>query len=412
MTGHGGPAGVSGRVGFDPFSEEFFADPYPVYRRMRDEAPVYYSEKYDFYALTRHEDVAAGLKDFETYSSARGVDLAMVRSGRPAPPLVIMMDPPEHRRMRQLVNRVFTPRAIAALEPVVRAQVERFLGGCDPAGFDVVQDFSALFPVEIISAMLGVPPESRQQVRLWLDVFLEREPGRIEVTRRGMEALIATGAFYHELVRERRAEPRDDMISALIRADMLREDGERTELDDIEIAGFATMLGGAGAETVTKLIGNAVVTFADHPDQWDALRADRGKVPAAVEEILRHQAPSQYNVRYCTRDVDLHGVRIPAGSAVFLIIGAANRDERAFTDADVFDIDRNAVESQNIGFGYGVHSCLGAALARLESRIALDALLDFMPRFEVDRSRCRRVAMTNVAGWSNVPVRVTGKGAS
>ncbi|MGI8335844.1 cytochrome P450 [Actinomadura scrupuli] len=393
-------------VEFDPFSEAFFVDPYPTYRWMRDEAPVYYNEKYDFYALTRYEDVSAALKDFETYSSARGVDLAMVQSGKPAPPLVIMMDPPEHRRMRQLVSRVFTPRAISALEPMAHAQIKRFLGQCDPAGFDVVQDFAALFPVEIITSMLGVPPEFRQQIRLWLDVFLEREPGRIGTTQKGMEALVATGAFYHDLIKKRRAEPQDDMISDLIRADIMREGGERTALDDLEIAGFATMLGGAGAETVTKLIGNAVVTFADHPDQWDALRADRTKIPAAAEEILRHQAPSQYNVRYCVRDVELHGVRIPAGSAVLLIVGAANRDERAYADADVFDIGRDALERHNLGFGYGIHSCLGAALARLESRIALDMLLDFMPRFEVDRSRSKRVTMSNVAGWASVPVRV------
>lgn len=400
---------ASDGVGFDPFSDTFFVDPYPTYRWMRDEAPVYHSEKYDFYALTRYEDVAVALKDFETYSSARGVDLAMVQSGKPVPPLLIMMDPPEHRHMRGLVNRVFTPRAIAALEPMAHAQAKRFLGRCDPAGFDLVQDFAALFPVEIITGMLGVPPESRQQIRLWLDVFLEREPGRIGTSKKGMEALVATGVFYHDLIRKRRAEPRDDMISDLIRAALPREDGERAALGDVEIAGFATMLGGAGAETVTKLIGNAVVTFADHPDQWAALRADRGRIPAAVEEILRHQAPSQYNVRYCVRDVELHGVRIPAGSAVLLIVGSANRDERAFVDADVFDIGRDALESHNLGFGYGVHSCLGAALARLESRIALDLLLDFMPRFEVDRSRSRRVAMSNVAGWASVPVKVLGE---
>lgn len=392
---------------FDPFSLDFFNHPYETYARMRDEAPVYYSEKYDFYALTRHEDVSAGFRDFETFSSSRGIDLAMVQSGQLAPPLVIMMDPPDHRRMRQLVNRVFTPRAISALEPMVREQIQRFLDQVDPQGFDVVHDFSALFPVEIIARMLGVPEESRQQVRLWLDKTLAREFGSIEMSAEGMEAAIATGVLYYELIQERRAEPKDDMISKLISVRLEREEGsEATALDDVEIAGFASLLGGAGAETVTKLIGNAIVTFAENPDAWQALLNDRSKVSAAVEELLRYQAPAQYVVRYSLKEITLHGVTIPAGKPVLLIAGSANRDSRAFTDADRFDLDRDREEAQNIGLGYGIHSCLGAALARMESRIALEMLLDFMPRYEVDRSGLKRVAMTNVNGWSNVPVKV------
>ena len=391
---------------FDPFSDDFFNHPYETYARMRDEAPVYYSSTYDFYALTRHEDVANAFRDFETFSSSKGIDLQMVKSGEPAPPLVIMMDPPDHRRMRQLVSRVFTPRAIAALEPMVHEQVKHFLDQADPASFDVVADFSALFPVEIITRMLGVPPEYRQQVRLWLDKSLEREYGSIEMSEAGMQAGIETGLMYYNLIQERRAAPQDDMISRLIAAEVEREDGEATQLDDVEIAGFATLLGGAGAETVTKLIGNAVVTFAENPGEWEKLLEDRSKVPAAVEELLRYQAPAQYVVRYSMRDVHLHGTTIPAGKPVMLIAGSANRDSRAFTDADRFDIDRDREEAQNIGLGYGIHSCLGAALARMESRIALEMLLDFMPRFELDRAGLKRVAMTNVAGWSNVPVKV------
>lgn len=392
---------------FDPFSEEFFTHPYETYARMRDEAPVYYSDKYDFYALTRHEDVSAAFRDFESFSSSKGIDLAMVQSGEPVPPMVIMLDPPDHRRMRLLVNRVFTPRAIAALEPMVREQIARYLGQLDPSGFDVVHDFSALFPVEIITRMLGVPEELRQQVRIWLDVQLTREYGRIEMTAEGMEAGIATGVMYYELIQQRRAQPQDDMISKLIEARVAREEGgEQTALDDLEIAAFASLLGGAGAETVTKLIGNAVVTFAENPDAWQALLADRGKVPAAVEELLRYQAPAQYLVRYSLKEVTLHGVTIPAGKPVLLIVGSANRDSRAFTDADTFDLDRDREQAQHVGLGYGIHSCLGAALARMECRIALEMLLDFMPRYEIDRSGLARVAMTNVAGWSNVPVKV------
>jgi cytochrome P450 len=393
---------------FDPFSEEFFTDPYPMYRRMRDEAPVYYSEEHDFYALTRHEDVAAAFKDYETYSSARGIDLAMIKNDNlPADAKsMIFMDPPEHRRMRSLVNKVFTPRAITALKDTVTELIEYHLARVSPGQFDVVADFSALFPVEVISTVLGVPAEHRQQIRHWVDTSLHREPGQIEMDETNWEAVTQAGTFYYNLIQERRKQPQDDMISGLIAAAVERDDGGTTRLDDIEITGFATLLGGAGAETVTKLIGNAIVQFARNPDQWQKLLDDRSKVPAAVEEVLRFEAPTQYNVRYSLKDAHLHGVTIPAGKPVFLLGGSANRDPEAFTDADKFDIDRDRTEAQNLGFGYGVHSCLGAALARMESAIALEKLLDLMPRYEVIWDGCKRVSMQNVAGWSNVPVRV------
>jgi cytochrome P450 len=393
---------------FDPFSEDFFDGAYQTYRRMREEAPVYYNEEYDFYALTRHADVAGAFKDFETYSSAQGVDLAMIKRGgvQPQQKSIIFMDPPEHRQMRSLVNKVFTPRAIGALKPMVSDVIEQFLSAVNPDRFDVVQDFSAYFPVEVITRMLGVPEESRQEVRHMIDTSLHREPGQLEMDEAGWEATVRTGMLYYNLIQERRAEPQDDMISRLIAAEVERDDGQRTSLDDFEIAGFATLLGGAGAETVTKLVGSAVVLFARNPDQWQKLLDDRSKIPAAVEEVLRYEAPSQYNVRYSLKEVHLHGQTIPAGKPVFLIGGAANRDPGAFTDADRFDIDRDPTEAQNIGFGYGIHSCLGAALARMESAIALDKLLDLMPRYEVISDGCQRVHMQNVVGWSNVPVQV------
>ncbi|WP_124714103.1 cytochrome P450 [Mycolicibacterium nivoides] len=398
---------TTSQVVFDPFSADFFNGPYETYRRMREEAPVYYSAEYDFYALTRHADVAFAFKDFETYSSAYGVDLAMVRTGQKVPAkMIISMDPPEHRHMRSLVNKVFTPRAIGALRGMVSQQIDRYLAGVDPQEFDVVADFSAFFPVEVITAMLGVPAELRQQVRLWIDEQLHREPGQIEVSEAGVEAMAQTWLMYYDLIKQRRAEPRDDMISRLISAEIEREDGELTRLRNSEIAGFATLLGGAGAETVTKLVGAAVVMFARHPEQWQRLREDRGKIPAAIEELLRYEAPAQYNVRRSQREIHLHGVTIPEGKPVFLVGGSANRDPEAWTDPDTFDIDRDRTEAQNLGFGYGIHSCLGAALARLECSIALDRLLDFMPRYEVAWDRCERVSMQNVAGWAHVPVRV------
>jgi cytochrome P450 len=403
------PTVSGGPVVFDPYSEDYFDSPFETYRRMRNEAPLYYSDKYDFWALTRYEDVSAAIKDYETYSSTKGVTLDMVKavaSGEANDALgkiIISLDPPEHERMRKLVNRVFTPRAVTALESLVRETIDRYVSQLDPSSFDAVADFAALFPVEIITSMLGVPAEDRQQQRLWLDKSLERDEG-IGMSAESMEAVMKSGAYYYDLIQQRRAEPQDDMISRLIETEIV-EDGEVRRLDDIEITGFCTMLGGAGAETVTKLVGNAVVVFADNPDQWQKLREDRSKIPAAFEELLRYEGPSQYQIRTTTRDVTMHGTTIPAGDAVMLINGSASRDERFFSDADRFDIDRERKVGYNLNFGYGIHSCLGAALARMEGRMALETLLDLIPRYEIDRSGLQRVHMTNVLGWCNVPVR-------
>jgi cytochrome P450 len=397
-------------VDFDPFSEDFFNGAFDTYRRLRDTAPVYYNPKWDFWALTRYEDVAPATKDHETFSSARGATLDMVQAhddAIPLPKVIISMDPPEHQKMRRLVSNVFTPRAIAALEDMVRDKVYERVHALDPSSFDVVADFSALFPNEVITTMLGVPKQDRDQIRIWLDLLLERHPGQIATTAEGFDASTKTGIYYYGLVRQRRAEPRDDMISRLIETEVER-DGQVEKLTDVDITGFATMLGGAGAETVTKLVGNAMVAFADFPDQWQKLQRDRSKIPAAVEELLRYEAPSQYQVRTTTRDVTLHDRTIPAGSAVLLVTGSATRDERMFPHPDRVDIDRERKMGFNLAFGYGVHSCLGAALARMESRIALEALLDLLPDYEVERAGLRRVAMSNVCGWSNVPVRRKG----
>ena len=215
-----------------------------------------------------------------------------------------------------------------------------------------------------------------------------------------------TGIYYYNLIQQRRAEPQDDMISRLIAAEIPDEHGNLRKLDDIEITGFTTLLGGAGAETVTKLVGSAMVVFAEHPDQWQKLLDDRSKIPAAVEELLRYVGPVQYNVRYSVKEVEVPSGTIAANKPVFLMGAAANRDPRAFDDGETFDIDRDRSQAQNLGLGYGIHSCLGAALARMESAIALEYLLDFMPRYEVDFDGLQRVNMQNVAGYNHVPVKV------
>ncbi|OBG46421.1 cytochrome [Mycolicibacterium fortuitum] len=394
------------QVIFDPFSEDFFNNPFDMYRRMRQDAPLYYNEDSDFYALTRHEDVAAALKDHEAFSSSRGCDLAMVQGDEPPQKSIIFMDPPDHRHMRSLLNKAFTPRMIQSQRDTVVEQIDHFLGLIDSDEFDVVQDFSGPFPVEVITRMAGVDPEYRQQVRHWIDTSLSREPGQIGYSEAGMQANIDTGIYYYGLVQKRRENPQDDMISKLIAAEIPGENGEMRRLDDIEITGFATLLGGAGAETVTKLVGTAMVLFARNPEQWQKLLDDRGKIPAAVEELLRYEGPVQYNVRYTLKEAHVPSGTIPAGKAVFLISAAANRDPDAFTDADTFDIERDRTEAQNLGLGYGIHSCLGAALARMESAIALEKLLDFMPRYEVKWDQLQRVHMQNVAGYSHVPVKV------
>lgn len=393
-------------VEFDPFSETYFNDPTEVYRRLRDEAPVYRNETYGFYALSRFADVLSAHRDWEGFSSAHGIELSSLRTDpeliRRAR-MIIMMDPPEHDRLRQLVSRVFTPRAVEALEPMIREVIHQFL---DPLtgrdGFDAVAELSALFPVEIISRMLGVPEGERQQIREWLDVSLHREPGQMEPTQAGIEAMIFQTAYYMELTREKRRNPGDDMLSRLTQVTVDRGDGVETGLDDEEIAGFAGLLGGAGAETVTKLIGNAVVLFDRHPDQWELVRKDPGVLASGVDEILRYLPPSQYQGRFCTEDREFEGGTIPAGSPVLLLTGAATRDERAFDRPDEFDVTRTPGIS--LGFGHGVHSCLGAALARMESRIALEELAGRFRRLEVDHDGLRRVHMSNVAGYSNVPV--------
>ncbi len=393
-------------VEFDPFSDEYFNDPTEVYRRLRDEAPVYYSERYGFYALSRFADVVAAHRDWQGLSSAHGVDLSslskdpeLIKSFRS----IIMMDPPEHDRFRTLVSRVFTPRAVAALEPMIREVIVGFLARVEGADvFDVVVDFSALFPVEIISRMLGVPEGERQQIRHTLDLSLHREAGSMEPTREGMRAMGELGAYFYQLASEKRRHPADDMLSRLTQVRVERSDGTETGLDDEEIAGFATLLGGAGAETVTKLVANAVVLFSRHPEQWRTLREDHEKVPRAVEEILRYVPPSQYQGRFSVEDREYEGGTIVAGFPVLLITGAATRDPRAFEDPDRFDIERQP--NVAIGFGHGVHSCLGAALARMESRIAIEELAKRWPLLDVDESRLERVHMSNVAGYSKVPV--------
>ncbi len=394
---------------FDPFSDEYFNGAYDLYRRMRDHAPVYFNEQYGFWALFRYDDVCAAHKDWQTFSSAHGVDLSTLNTDEAVIRMyrsIIMMDPPEHDRFRALVSRVFTPKAVGALEPMVREVIVSFLAQFDDAdSFDAVADFSAPFPVEVISRMLGVPESERQQIRHWLDVGLSREPGQMDPTPEGIQAQMESGIYWMELVAEKRKHPTDDMMTRLTQVEVDRGDGEMTRLDDQEIAGFASLLGGAGAETVTKLVGNAVYLFHKNPGEYKKLIDDPGLVAPAVEEILRYYPPSQYQGRFSVRESEWSGVTVPAGFPTILITGSATRDERFYDEPDVFNINRTPTLA--LGLGYGIHSCLGAALARMESRIAVEELAKRWPKYEVDEAGLARVKMSNVAGYSNVPVHRT-----
>jgi len=391
---------------FDPYSDEFFENPYDTYQWMRDEAPVYYSKRWDFYALSRYEDVLAAHRDWQSFSSAYGVTLdALSLRQRFDTNMMIIMDPPDHDRLRMLVRQVFARAAVANLEPlvteVVTAYADKLSGRTE---FDIVGDFAALFPVEIICSMLGIPAGERQQIRLWTDAFLHREANNPNVTEAGVTASLMMHEYLLDLAREKRRNPDDLIVSRLVDASIEDETGVTQRLSDDDIATFSLLIASAGSETVTKLLGNGVIDFHQHPDQWEQVLADPTLIPGAIEEMLRLHPPSQYQGRFTTRDVVLHGRTIPKNSPTLLITGAATRDPRAYEHPDGFDITRG--RATTLAFGYGSHSCLGAWLARLESRVAFEEIRRRWPHLEIDLNGLRRVTMANVAGYSDIPVHV------
>jgi cytochrome P450 len=387
-------------VEMNPYSHAFHEDPYPVYRWMRDNAPVYRHPD-GWYALSRYDDVLDASQQAQLYSSAEGTSLEIVDTVKILP-MIIYMDPPIHDRQRKLVSRAFTPRAISDLEPFVRETAGRLLDAlAERGGGDFVEEFSAILPMNVIMELLGVPEADRNQVRKWMDASLERIEEPPFIPQHAIEAMERSVAYWSSLVAEKRAQPDDALTSRLCEVEVMDDDGTSTRLSDEEIVGFLLLIGAAGTETVMKLLANAAVLFQRNPDEWQKVLDDPARIPGAVEEVLRYWAPSQFQGRVLTEDVTLHGDTIPKGSRVLLLTGSANRDERAYQDADRFDIDRpNHVA---LGFGYGVHFCLGAALARLESRIALEELAKRFPNYEVDEVNAERVHQSNVHGFSHVP---------
>ncbi|HLY38110.1 MAG TPA: cytochrome P450 [Candidatus Binatia bacterium] len=386
----------------NPFSYEFHEDPYPTYRWLRDHAPLYRNERMDFWALSRFTDVMTAFVEWQTYSSTQGVLLERLDPAYlAATPMMIFEDPPRHDRLRRLVSRVFTPKRIAALEPLVRDITVRYLDSLAAAGRgDFVKDFSGPLPTDVISTMLGVPEGDRHQIREWTDMALDRDPDTPDIPARAIEAGMLAMRYWYELLPELRRHPNDGLICALFDAE-IDTDAGRTRLTDGEIVGFCSLLGAAGSETTTRLLASAALLFARHPEEYAKILAAPARIPGAVEEVLRHSAPAQYAARTVMRDVEWYAQKVPEGARMLILIASANRDERVYPDPDRFDIDRR-IETL-IAFGEGVHFCLGASLARLETRVALEEFAQRFPRYAVDEGRAVRVHMSNVHGFSSLP---------
>lgn len=395
---------VDAGIDWDPYDEDLDDDPYPVWKRLRDEAPVYRNDTYDFWALSRFDDIEAAHKDTQTFSSAHGTVLEQMGPEQSIG-MMIFLDPPDHTMLRALVSRAFTPRRIRAIEDQVRKFCTDLLDAqAGSERFDYVQQFAAQLPSRTISALVGVPPEDQEPTRQLVDQMFHIEPGVGMFNDRSVAAMIEVGGYLSDLIEKRAAEPRDDLVSALVQAEVTEEDGTRRRLTHDECVGFAMLLYTAGTETVAKLLGNAAVVLAAHPDQRAELVRDRSLIPNAVEELLRFEPPSPVNGRWTTRDVELHGTVVPKDSKVLLLTGSAGRDERVFPDPDRFDIRRKM--AHHVTFGYGVHFCIGAALARLEGRVALEETLARFPEWSVDQDGVERVHTSTVRGYRNVPILV------
>ncbi len=395
-------ADLTDDVYWDPYNHAQRISPYETWRRLRDDAPCYHNERYGFYALSRFDDVLQASLDTGTFSSAYGITLDGIPM-KPDIPMMIMMDPPQHDVLRKVVSRAYTPRRVNALEGRIRELCAQYL---DPlvgsSGFDYVRDFGMRLPVMVISTLLGFPEEDHDMLREWSDLMLHREEGREGPTEEAAGLMEKTFRYYLSQVEARRADPHDDLISALIEAEFEDLDGTVRTLDVMEILGMIGLISNAGNETVARLLGWAAVVLAANPDQRRLLVEDPGHVPGAVEELLRYEAPSPIQGRYATRDVEVHGVTIPKGSVVALLTGSAGRDERQFVNAERFDVQRPI--ERHMSLGYGAHFCLGAALARLEGRVALSETLARFPEWNVESDRVTLVATNTVRGPSSAPI--------
>jgi len=385
---------------YNPFSEEVHINPYPIYQTLRDDYPLYHNEELGFWALSRFEDVWDATLDWKRFSSSAGPSLEMEISV----PMMIAMDPPEHNRNRGIISKAFTPRAIEKLQPTVKQIVTTYLDALQSREeFDVVEDFSARFPMDVISAMLGIPEQDRDMIRQRSNMALSRTPGQKEPLESAIQAGAENWVYFQQYLDERRASPQDDMMSTIIHSS-LDDNGVERNLSDEEILGFIALLAAAGNETLTKFFANAVYYLGKYPEARQQLIDDTALIPAAVEEILRLDPPSQYQGRIALCDIEMYGQTIPAGDRVILITGAACRDEREFDHPDELDISR-AIKRQ-LALGFGQHLCLGASLARLEGRIAIEEFLKRFPDYQVQHDGIQYVHSSNVRGFTALPVQL------
>ncbi len=388
-------------VEYSPFSRETAHNPFPVYKQLRDEAPVYHNDEADFWALSRYEDVVAAHLDTDAFSSAHGVTIeGMERDS----PFLIVKDPPEHTAHRKIAARMFTPRRMAQLEPFVRATAAGLLDRVrDQDRFDLVRDFSIRLPLDVVSELIGIPAGMRDEVHELSDRLSARN-GDMTLSEDSFQAGAELLVLLTELVRDRRRNPGDDVITMLMNTEVEDSDAAPRSLGDDELAARFMELAFAGHETVAKLIPNGVIALSWYPDQRRELVADPALISNAVEEMLRWDPPSHYQGRWTLREVELHDTVIPADVRVILITGSAGHDERKYPDPEYFDIHRDV--DRHVGFGLGRHLCLGASLARLETRVAFEELLKRFPDFSFDETGVERHYSSNVRGLASLPLLV------
>jgi cytochrome P450 len=394
----------SSPLAWDPFDEALDTWPYDVWRRLRDEAPVYRNDQHDFWALSRYHDVEWAHRQPHVFSSNHGTLLELMSPTPMKTGMMIFQDPPEHTHLRSLVNRAFTPRRIAELEERIRAYCRDLLEAWTPGEtFDYIEQFAASLPAMVIAELLTIPDSDRAQARRWIDDAFHIEPGVGMFNDQSITAMANLHIYLEALLRERAANPGDDMLSELTQAELTAGDHTR-RLSFNECADFAVLLISAGTETVGKLLGWAALLLGEQPNQQQILINEPHVIPNAIEEFLRYEAPSPVQGRWTLEDVVLHDTTIPAGSKVLLLTGSAGRDERKYPGAELLDVRRQF--DHHVSFGFGVHFCLGAALARLEGRVGLEETLARAPGFTSDRARSVQWHTSTVRGWSHIPVSV------
>ena len=389
---------------YDPFDKTIDKDPHPLWKRMRDEVPLYRNEKFDFYALSRYDDVEKALVDWDTYRSGKGSTLEVIMAGFDIPPgLILFEDPPVHDVHRSLLSRVFTPKKMNAIEPKVREFCARTLDPLvDAGGFDFVKDLGAVMPILTIGMLLGIPEQDQVAIRDRIDAGMRLDDDTEVPTG---DLAMAGSELFSDYIDWRADHPSDDLMTELLNAEFDDETGTTRKLARAEVLTYVMLLAGAGNETTTRLIGWTGKLLAEHPDQRRELAADRSLVPQAVEEVLRYEAPSPVQARTVHRDVEYYGQVVREGSVMVILNGSGNRDDRHFADGDRFDIHRTI--DHHLSFGYGLHFCLGAALARLEGRVALDEVLQRWTDWDVDWDNAKQAHTPTVRGWERLPV-VTG----